>query len=407
MVLLAFSLQDQVEKYGAYVGLAAFFGLAVLSLLYFAQAREVKRLREWAGRAPERAAELELAVAAHAEQARRAPAPAPAQAPPPVSAPLPAPVGATANGAVKLKPEEVAALAFARAAGVHAPHEPAPQHVPAAAVAAAPAAKVVAAVGEGEPALAPAAEVAAAVGEGEPALAPATNGVGGVPAPATPAARRADQAAAPAPPAGGAEPPAPATPPVHRADPSRPLPRRHLSTPPRRTPASAPLRESGARAVVVTAVIGVLVLAGAVFAATRLVGGGNDQPKKPNVVPTATDVVAQVTATPAPPAPTKATVKIGVYNGTGSTGLAAQFRDQLVTGGYPVGNLGVDTAPPAQKRVTSVVMYRRGARAAAQGASTALDIPAVQPLDAATQALAARAKTTWDVVVIVGADKSP
>ena len=36
MVLpLAFSLQDHVEKYGAYVGLAAFLGLAVLSLLYF------------------------------------------------------------------------------------------------------------------------------------------------------------------------------------------------------------------------------------------------------------------------------------------------------------------------------------------------------------------------------------
>ena len=73
MVLLAFSLQDQVEKYGAYVGIAAFFGLAVLSLLYFAQAREVKRLREWAGRAPERAAELEQAVAEHAEEVRRAP----------------------------------------------------------------------------------------------------------------------------------------------------------------------------------------------------------------------------------------------------------------------------------------------------------------------------------------------
>ena len=50
MVLLAFSVEDQVEKYGAYVGIAAFFGLAILTLLYFAQAREVKRLREWAGR---------------------------------------------------------------------------------------------------------------------------------------------------------------------------------------------------------------------------------------------------------------------------------------------------------------------------------------------------------------------
>src|SRR3954469_16865918 len=137
MVLLAFSLQDQVEKYGAYVGIAAFFGLAILSLLYFAQAREVKRLREWAGRAPERAAEIEAMAIAHAEQARRAPEPAPAQP----AAPPPAAVPAAANGAVKLKPAEVAALAFARAAGVHTPHPPRPHPVPAAAPAAPPAAQ--------------------------------------------------------------------------------------------------------------------------------------------------------------------------------------------------------------------------------------------------------------------------
>src|ERR1700742_1982752 len=81
MVLLAFSLQDQVEKYGAYVGIASFFGLAVLSLLYFAQAREVRRLRDWAGRAPERAQELEERVAAQADAVR--PGAAPAGAPPP------------------------------------------------------------------------------------------------------------------------------------------------------------------------------------------------------------------------------------------------------------------------------------------------------------------------------------
>jgi hypothetical protein len=48
---------DLVERVGSYVGLAAFLGLAVLALLYFSQARDVRRLREWAGRAPERAAE--------------------------------------------------------------------------------------------------------------------------------------------------------------------------------------------------------------------------------------------------------------------------------------------------------------------------------------------------------------
>jgi len=77
MVVFAFSIQDQVEKYGAYVGLAAFLGLAVLTVLYFAQARELKRLRDWAGRAPERARELEAQAVANAEAALSGPAPAP------------------------------------------------------------------------------------------------------------------------------------------------------------------------------------------------------------------------------------------------------------------------------------------------------------------------------------------
>ncbi|MGH2947874.1 MAG: hypothetical protein ACRDPC_16765, partial [Solirubrobacteraceae bacterium] len=72
---LAFSLQDQVETYGVYVGLAAFLGLAVLTLLYFAQARELKRLRDWAGRAPERAQEIEARAIAQAEEALRQPEP--------------------------------------------------------------------------------------------------------------------------------------------------------------------------------------------------------------------------------------------------------------------------------------------------------------------------------------------
>ncbi|MEX2024635.1 MAG: hypothetical protein WD993_06115, partial [Thermoleophilaceae bacterium] len=43
-----------LQEIGSYAGFAAFVGLAVLSALYFSQARDVKRLREWAGRAPER-----------------------------------------------------------------------------------------------------------------------------------------------------------------------------------------------------------------------------------------------------------------------------------------------------------------------------------------------------------------
>src|SRR3954452_13872691 len=112
MVLIAFSLQDQVEKYGAYVGIAAFFGLAILTLLNFAQAREVKRLRAWAGRAPERAMELEQAVgeramelekafAEPAEEGRGTPSPAWVQ-----RTVRPEPVPAT-NGAHTFAPAEV------------------------------------------------------------------------------------------------------------------------------------------------------------------------------------------------------------------------------------------------------------------------------------------------------------
>jgi hypothetical protein len=59
-----------VQEIGSYAGFAAVVGLAVLSALYFSQARDVKRLREWAGRAPERAAEEEARIAAQTQAAQ-------------------------------------------------------------------------------------------------------------------------------------------------------------------------------------------------------------------------------------------------------------------------------------------------------------------------------------------------
>ena len=49
---------DTIEQVGALAGIAAYVVLAALVLLYFHQAREVRRLRDWAGRAPERAAAI-------------------------------------------------------------------------------------------------------------------------------------------------------------------------------------------------------------------------------------------------------------------------------------------------------------------------------------------------------------
>jgi hypothetical protein len=72
---------DLIEQIGAFLGLAAFIGLAVLVLLYFQQARDVRRLREWAGRAPERAEDAaQGAGAAAAREAGVAPE-EPAQGP--------------------------------------------------------------------------------------------------------------------------------------------------------------------------------------------------------------------------------------------------------------------------------------------------------------------------------------
>ena len=48
---------ELIKEIGALAGLCAFLGLAVLTLLYFSQARDVRRLQDWAGRAPERDAE--------------------------------------------------------------------------------------------------------------------------------------------------------------------------------------------------------------------------------------------------------------------------------------------------------------------------------------------------------------
>jgi phage shock protein PspC (stress-responsive transcriptional regulator) len=48
---------ELLKEIGAFAGLVAVLGLAVLALLSFAQGRDLRRLREWAGSAPERDAD--------------------------------------------------------------------------------------------------------------------------------------------------------------------------------------------------------------------------------------------------------------------------------------------------------------------------------------------------------------
>lgn len=58
---------DLIERIGPALGIAAFVGLAVLVFFLFQQGRDIRRLREWAGRAPERAREAAEASLAAAE----------------------------------------------------------------------------------------------------------------------------------------------------------------------------------------------------------------------------------------------------------------------------------------------------------------------------------------------------
>jgi hypothetical protein len=66
---------ELIKEIGAFAGLAAFFGLALLALLSFTHGRDIRRLREWAGSAPERDADRKestsTVAAQRAEELRR------------------------------------------------------------------------------------------------------------------------------------------------------------------------------------------------------------------------------------------------------------------------------------------------------------------------------------------------
>lgn len=66
---------ELLKEIGAFAGLVSFLGLALLALLFFTQGRDIRRLREWAGSAPERDADRKestsTAAAQRAEELRK------------------------------------------------------------------------------------------------------------------------------------------------------------------------------------------------------------------------------------------------------------------------------------------------------------------------------------------------
>ena len=439
-LILAFSLQDQVEKYGAYVGLAAFIGLAVLSLLYFAQARELKRLRDWAGRAPERAQELQARVVAQAEEALNAPEPE-------VEQPVAVPAGGNGRqvGApIPMGPRPAVAMAAVAARAAAVVEAPETEAVPAEAGTAVPVATdgepphgdaVAPPVTDGAGArsgapgdeAAPDEAVAESVDEpavepddepGEPESSPADDlaaaeaaGAGAVtrPEPAGSGNGVPDQPPTTIPRATPRPQPKPQPRPAPAAAPLRASTTRSTTLPPtRRT--TRPARDGGSRAGLYT-LIGIVVLAIAIFVPVYfmvLSGDDTEPPPNPIAEPGGTPTV-EGGAGEAAAAARPETVVV-VLNGTAIDGLASGQRDKLIAAGYADGMIRIDNSDD-QSRQDSVVLYAPDERRQARDVARLLDISRFEEIDEETQALADSSDESGtlptDVVVMVGTDKAP
>lgn len=398
-----------IEQIGAFAGLAAVLGLAVLSVLYFSQARDVKRLREWAGRAPERVAEgaaadqlargvtaqpvpkvvqQQTGAAKPAAASAAGAAPATANAKP--GAPPAVPGTPGVKGAPTVKPGEAAKPA--EEAGDE-------QKVPAGATAAT-------AAGAATPA--GAASGAAPAGQG--ADGPSAS-AGTTTPPKTPAGP---------PPAGR-----PPTPPKPPPPPSRPVPPRGPAggTPGRPT---IPLRGDREAAPSQTAILrprgqepwyrrllasprylvlviaGVLIVGGALaFGVVQLVGDDDGGATSADSAPGPGGGGDTGDEPPDRSPVNPADVTVSVLNGTTIPGLAAQIGDRVEAAGFQLGN--VDNSADQGARNESVVLYAEGAEREAQVVQRRLNINQREPMDPESQALAGDAT----VVVITGPDLTP
>jgi hypothetical protein len=382
----AFSVHHFINSVGAYAGFAAIIGLAILVLLYFAQARETSSLREQAYESAQRVQELENRIA----QLARQPVPAPAPAVAPVGEPAVGRTGAPRPATAPARP----ATAVATVAAL--PEVGAPAGVGAPALTAAT--KLI-------PAGAVAAGLEEFTGE-EPDLTTV-----GSPAPATVAGGANGHATMPPPVGAPADAQRPAVgeqtvPPRMQIRPSAAsIPGgRRTPPPPRKQAAQGPSR--GRRLLL--GVLGLLVVAGIVVALFVITNSGskstNGSQQAANKTgannTTAARRKRKQSATISP-----SSVTVSVLNGTATAQLAHRVSTKLNGLGYKEGT--VATAAD-QTRTATVVAYLPGHQRDALAVANSLKLgPAsVQPIDQSTQAVACPPGTACaaGVVVTVGSD---
>jgi hypothetical protein len=407
--LLAISVGDQIVKFGAYAGYASIVGLGVLSLLYFAQAREVKRLREWAGRAPERDAEVAQRVQTDAQ--RRVVA---------------QPLSPATTAAQQAEAARTAAAAALYAKLPPAPPPPAPLVGPPGQLARPLAPGAAPGTIPATPATAATTAPAPDATTPAPASAPgtATAAPGSVPATPAPAPGSASGAVTPAP---GSVPGATAVTPAAAAHQAAMAARTassigngaggqdtHESAAARPDPADDPPPPSGddddggfspgrTGLIIGGAVAAVLVAVVLMIALTQ----HDNAPRKPNELgvvttpasaPSAGGGTSTITSAPGPAVDRRAT-RVAVLNGTTQTGLARTVADEVQKARFTISATETNAD---QTVTTTTVSYRAGNQHAAQIIAQVLGIDraSVQPVDPSASAAA-----DADVVVIVGADK--
>jgi len=384
----AFSVHHFISSVGADAGFASIIGLAVLVLLYFAQARETTFLREQLTDAAQRVQQLETRLT-QLGRGTPAPAPAPAPAPPPASASV-----------------------------WRQPQQPQPQpQAPAGAAAAAPATSravpaPVAAPTAGQPAGATAVadRAGAPAGVGAPALSAATRLIPGsvlapqqpgeapsvTPAPAT-AAGGGNGTAQPAP----ARAPAQAPPRIQMRPAAAPGAARRPELPPRLTPPRDAGSSRGRRVLI--AVIALLALAAVVVVLLVLTSSQGGSTSATHSAPVSNAPVVHRHARTRTAGASGVTV--AVLNGTATSGLAHRVAQKLSGGGYKQGTVATATD---QTHTATVVAYMPGHQhdAMAVAATLKLGPASVAPLDQSTQAVACPppAACNATVVVTVGSD---
>jgi hypothetical protein len=397
-VIAALHVSQRIKDYGSYAGFACVLGLAVLALLYFAQAREVKRLREWAGRAPERDADLQARVTAQAQQRAAAP-----QAATPAAVAAAATAGGATAAATPAGQNAVAKPAPPAAQPAGQPATPAGQPATPAGQPATPAGQPAAKPGVPAPATAAAAATAAGAASASPASASpqATTPPPVTPKPATPAGANGavDQPTQITPPPAAGAAPKPAPKPGQPLRPPTPAP----------SPATAgdheqsPLRTTlmivgGVLAVIVVAVVLILT----VFSGGSSKSSPNTIGNAPATTPGSSSKSGTKTNGGATAPVSRGDVTVAVLNGTTVAGLAREVGTKLQTAGF---KLGTVTNAPDQARSATFVAYQPGHQAEANVVAKLIHVgtDAVKPVDQSTAVVAGQDAF---VVVTVGSDQS-